>query len=549
MTYLPRLDVVWLTAHPDTGPRGYWDQGIVERLIGRLRADVQHHEGVLPPDVDGALVVIPGRMNVGREGALRDDLARLRWAVIVVTSDEEGLFDADAMTEPAHRRLWVQTPRAEHPPDVRLLPVGCPPDLHWLYGNMPVSRPQPLDWMFAGQITHERRRQAVQVLRELDGDFVLVESDRFAGGLPYPDYARHLAAAKVAPCPSGPVTVDTFRIWEALHAGALPIVDTRTPVEDQQAYWSRLFPDGVPFPTVTSWDDLPALLDDAAARWPWDAIVAGSWWQQQQTRWYRQLAADIAAVGGPDLRPPLTVLMPTSPIPSHPDTSIIEETVGSLYGYPELAGCELVIMADGIRPEQEHRRADYHEYLRRLAWCTGNRWGNATLVVHPEHRHQAAMTRAALAGVDTDAVLFVEHDTPLTGDIPFEALARAVAGDQLDLVRLHHETTILEPHAHLMLDHAPRDVGGVPVLRTRQWSQRPHVASTGYYQRILREHFDADERWMIEDRLHSVVEVANLRRGEAGYADHRLAIYCPEGSLLRSRHLDGRGDDPKWVDR
>jgi hypothetical protein len=51
----------------------------------------------------------------------------------------------------------------------------------------------------------------------------------FTQGDPHDLYYRQMADAKVAPAPSGPETPDSFRLFEALESGCVPIADTRVP--------------------------------------------------------------------------------------------------------------------------------------------------------------------------------------------------------------------------------------------------------------------------------------------------------------------------------
>ena len=88
-----------------------------------------------------------------------------------------------------------------------------------------------------------------------------------------------------------------------------------------------------------------------------------------------------------------------------------------------------------------------------------------------------------------------------------------------------------------MLDRVTTSMLGVPLRRTVQWSQRPHLAGTDYYRTILADYFPQSARTMIEDRMHSVAQ------SEKG---HRLALYHPEGNIKRSYHLDARGDESKF---
>lgn len=241
----------------------------------------------------------------------------------------------------------------------------------------------------------------------------------------------------------------------------------------------------------------------------------------------------------------ITVIVPTSPIPSHPAIAVIDETLDSLVA-AGLDGCEVIVCADGVRPEQEHRRGDYEEYLRLLLWDLNHGRRNHLPVLFDEHHHQAAMTRHALDVVRTPLVLFVEHDTPLVGEIPWASLVAALTTEAcgVDVIRLHHEADVLVPHRYLMVAE-PQIVAGVPLQRTAQWSQRPHLASAAWYRAILDRHFPAHARTMIEDRFYSEVSTPWIERREWG-KECRLWMYAPDGDRKRSTHLDGRAGEDKY---
>lgn len=547
--------VVWFTSNPEVDARGYWDQALLEdvlvgkagRLAGWLRC--VHHPGGfdgLPPDT-GAVVVVPGRMENGDTGPLREHLDRLPWALVVVTSDEEGAYPWWELAGP-RRALWVQTPRVDPPEGAdAYLPVGYTPWLHdQLAPHVPLSKVH--DWFLACQVTHPRRQQCADALEPLPYGR-LVRTEGFTLGLPHDEYAVELATAKVAPCPGGPVTPDTFRLWEALEAGAVPLADAQAGERDAAGYWHTLLGGLPPFPVVEEW--APTVVADALAAWPANGNRAQAWW----LRWKRDLAVRLErtvaqlASGtrySPNPADLVTVLVPTSPIPSHPSTDVLEHTLESVWA--QLPGAEVVLMADGVRPEQEHRREAYDEYLRRVLQLATHRWrGRLVPLLMPEHRHQAAMTMEALRVVRTPLVLFVEHDTPLTGDIDWHLATTAVDSGAVNLLRFHHEADVHPEHVHLYPDGPQRSVlGGCPVVRTMQWSQRPHLAGADWYAEVLAEHFRPEGRTMIEDVLHSVCEVAWNEHGDTGWEQWRLAVYAPEGSMVRSLHTDGRGADPKY---
>lgn len=228
----------------------------------------------------------------------------------------------------------------------------------------------------------------------------------------------------------------------------------------------------------------------------------------------------------------ITVLIPVSPIPSHPDTEVIDTTVASIR--ERLPDSEIIIMFDGLPAWFAEHKTAYEEFKSRLLWKINNEMGKATPMVFDQHKHQSGMVREALKLVRTPVILFSEQDTPLHNDIPFDKLVPVVRSGYANLIRFHHEASILPEHEHLNLDPKPIDILGQPFLRTRQWSQRPHLASTGYYRDICEKYWDEAPRF-IEHIMYGIVA-----EGGDNYDEHRLHIYAPSGTLVRHKHVDGR---------
>jgi hypothetical protein len=520
-----------------------WDQAMLDEILSDLAwptgYEFEHRVGFDGIDASGAVVVVPGRYHAGSIAWLNAELARFEWVLLIVTSDEENLFPLGQVQHP-NMRAWVQTPGAKNADGY--LPVGYPPHLRGHLSDVGYGKPE--GWFFSGQVNNPRRKQCVEALRGVDGGSH-IETPGFTQGLPHDAYALRVARARIVPCPSGPHTVDTFRACEALEAGCLPVLDGQTPDGDGSWYWPTVFP-GLKAPVLDDWDRFPGLATDLLIDWPANGNRASAWWQGYKRTLAHCMSDAIKDLSGtlPEAEP-ITVLVPTSPIASHPDTAVIEETIASVRHW--LPDAEIIVMCDGVRPEQEYYRQRYEDYLQRLVWLTG-RMERVLPVVHDDHLHQGELTKKALDLVRTPLVLFVEHDTPLVTDclIDFPALTAAALSGEADCIRFHHEALVLPDHEHLMLDSEPRDVHGAPLLRTVQWSQRPHLASTGFYRRLLAQHFDGTRRAMIEDAVHGPVHDAWREFGLAGWDRYRLWMYAPGGNIKRSYHLDGRGEDQKW---
>jgi hypothetical protein len=239
----------------------------------------------------------------------------------------------------------------------------------------------------------------------------------------------------------------------------------------------------------------------------------------------------------------ITIVVPVSPIKSHPDTAILAETIGSVRKLFPTA--EIFLTFDGVRAEQEHRRADYNEFIHRALWLADHSWGNVVPFLFDTHEHQSGMMRHVIDKIDTTLLMYVEQDTPLVTDEPIDFLKidKFIVDGHSNLVRLYHEGVMPEEHHHLM--HGRTDV----FIETSQWSQRPHIASTAYYRRILSSHFTADAKCFIEDRMYGILEEAERIDGYQGWIQHRVHIYDPgHGNMKRSYHTDGRAGEAKFDD-
>jgi hypothetical protein len=562
------IPVVWLSLHDDILARGYWDQGLIEDILDRsawrpvAALGYEHYEvhGQREwPDLPGGVLIVPARHHAADVDWIVERLAAWAWVLVILCGDEDAEFPLAALTHP-NMRVWVMTPdedRHGELPD-RRIGTSYPPDTpEILAGFDSEAMSRPFDWYFAGQVTHERREVCVSMFSQQAQDRGEAHpSDGFTRGLSRPEYLRGLAATRIAPCPSGPCSPDTMRLWEALEAGALPIADLATPKGNRIGFWSYLLDldeTAVPFPTILAWGVVPRLYDDWLARWPENANRASAWWQgYKRTMAYwldddvRALARALLPGDEPDtLAERITVIITTSPCLAHPSIDPILQTIRSIRRQPGFADVEIIVAADGVRPEQERLRPRYDEYLRRLLWQLNIHEHNVVPLLAETWGHQANTTRAALDLVRTDLMLFVEHDTPLVGVIDWTGLV-ARLDDDAYAVRFYHEASIHPDHAHLMLDEIPS--GDPPLVRTVQWSQRPHLARVSLYRRILDAYFSRDSRTMIEDVMHGVVAVNWQEYGEVGWGQFRLFVYVPDTpEIKRSTHLDTRGDEPKYA--
>lgn len=543
---MTQVDVVWLSFHEGIDSRGPWDTGIMEELFAnRLWPTgytfVHHEIDHVPAGIDKAVVVLPARHHAQDAVRLNDELAKLTGVVLVLMGDEEAIFPWRQVKHP-NMRLWVQLPHPEKHADLRgwawLFGDGYKADTDTILADLS-GEPRDIPWSFSGQVTHPRRQQAVNGLIEsvrMHPGAVLTRTDGFARGMPRDAYLHTLHRTKIAPCPGGPHTPDTFRLFEALEAGCVPLADALAGNGSGWGYWDMLgWRTKPPFPIIDDWGSVAGQIELELADWPRNANRCSAWWTQFKYEMAHRMSIDLCQLGIEPFDPPC-VIISTSPTAHPRQVMMLLETIASIP-----AGWPIMVAFDGVRPEQHHLAETYHQYVREAFDELMPLDRPFVGLVHDAHRHQANSVRQLLDSTMSRTILFMEHDTPLVrpDEIDWKGLVGLIEGGHFDVIRLHHEASILEPHEHLMLDHETGTWKGVPLRRTIQWSQRPHLASTGYYRAMLAKHFPTTARTMIEDKMHSVCQ-------SEPYERNRLAIYHPDGNIKRSTHLDGRGDQPKF---
>lgn len=237
----------------------------------------------------------------------------------------------------------------------------------------------------------------------------------------------------------------------------------------------------------------------------------------------------------------ITVVIPTSVLPIHPDTHVIDETISTVRLH--LPDSEIILQIDGLRDEQQDRKKDYDEYKNRVLWKCLHGWDNVLPVVFKEHMHQTNMLKNTIDDIKTPLLLYVEGDAPLTPDMPIEwqKCLDFIESGQANTIRFHFEAVIPKEHEGLVFGLKDG------FLKTIQWSQRPHLSLVNYYKDIVMP--SMAEKYFIEDTFHGIVANDWNDYGMIGWNRHRLWIYYPDGgnNIKRSYHLDGRAGGRKYT--
>jgi hypothetical protein len=230
--------------------------------------------------------VFPGSIVISKWlGSLRSDLLNMIAAtpgvVLFHISDEWYLDPWDRY------RCFVHVIRNYHHPFLRQegitqIPIGPSRDPSRAHEMRSVTERSYI-WSFAGNLA-STRRSLVNHLSSLKPNFIHISGagTRKQKLLNPEQYLGILGDSVFVPCPMGNVNLETFRLYEALDSGAIPIVERRHWLD----YFTELFGPH-PLPSVRNWMEAPALINSLRSdrvRLCDKQIEIREWWQRLEKR-------------------------------------------------------------------------------------------------------------------------------------------------------------------------------------------------------------------------------------------------------------------------
>ena len=216
---------------------------------------------------------------------------------LIHLSDEEGL-DADEFYPqlPGNCNIWrnFHHHRLITGRNVRSFPIG-PRELflikdELMLGTLSSNRPMP--WAFMGTIwaSGSRHLAVSHFLRGLPSGF-FYGGKSFGTGLPLEHYRERLMQSVFALAPEGDRHLDTFRLWESLCCGCIPLV-----VDHGQSA-VHLLGLGTPIPVFDTWPHALSfaqkLLRDPTALNDLQANIQ-IWWQALRQTLQRDLESGLS---------------------------------------------------------------------------------------------------------------------------------------------------------------------------------------------------------------------------------------------------------------
>lgn len=270
------MRVIWYN-----GCRGNWDHGLMMEIFAKHPNifeqinDKDLQNGYFTHGLN-AIIIVAGKPNVIE---LNEYLLPFKSGVVILTSEEDSYFDWKAAI-PAHMDIWTQYYSPNKSEIKTRLLLGPPSRIKDYKINKHL--PKKYLWSFVGQVQNPFRQQCVDVLKTLPDGFLHI-AEAFGGeknGVEYQEYLDIMCQSHYVICPAGSMCVDSFRLYEAMECGAVPITDRKAPRDPESFhYWNEVLRDVNPIGQVYNWQQLPGFLE---SKNPPSEII-NAWWEEYKT--------------------------------------------------------------------------------------------------------------------------------------------------------------------------------------------------------------------------------------------------------------------------
>lgn len=261
------MNVVWYS-----GQCGRWDHGLLLSIFDKHPDKFEQHNLAVSPEFERAIVVVAGRPDVTE---LRQYLEKIKSGVVILTSEEDSFFDWKAAI-PEHLEVWTQYYSPNKSEIKTRLLLGTPTRLKDFKIN--THLPKKYLWSFVGQVQNPSRQACVDVLRKLpDGYLGTVQwfGGLGDGGVEYQNYLDIMCQSKYVICPSGSMSVDSFRLYEAIECGSIPITEIKSPRDPAWFnYWLECHPENSII-KVDNWSEIKDRFNNSIQPHP---SVVNKWW-------------------------------------------------------------------------------------------------------------------------------------------------------------------------------------------------------------------------------------------------------------------------------
>lgn len=265
---------------------GEWLRWLTDGLVGEEIEDRRAYATIRP-----RMVVVENELNGRSADYLRRAFRSGADIVLLHLGDEAYLQDLAPYRwcRAVFRNYRDRTLAGRR--DVQVLPLGCKAG----FARPEVPRPaavRSLAWGFAGDLNKTTRIAMLTAMAQVQ-PYRLHQTAGWdtADALPVGAYRALMDDSVFVPCPTGFASLDSFRVFEALEAGCIPIVERR----DGEEYFAAAYGPH-PMPVVRDWAEAPGLIRRMNEAGRVEAVrrACHGWWQALKHDTRARLAAALA---------------------------------------------------------------------------------------------------------------------------------------------------------------------------------------------------------------------------------------------------------------
>ena len=297
---LDALDVVWQTGVHGKG-------SIVRELVSSLpiRHEIDDSDASVPfqhvyGKVAENMVLVDHRIFDNRALQYYIKCRQAGAKIILIHLADEAFLDLHDLYEfcdVVYRNYW--SPVLALKKNVRFFPLGPASqiDRSVVDSERPMGQ-RGLAWNFLGDVAKDSRKGMVEVFQGLSPHRTHLVADFFDQNKLGPsDYNSILSDSKFTLCPDGYSSRDTFRFWESIELGSIPIsIDTQG-----FRYFQNLLGCELPFPQFASWGDALHYMQSVVSNVEYLnllQVAIRNWWRAYKERLvkeFRETCLGLAA--------------------------------------------------------------------------------------------------------------------------------------------------------------------------------------------------------------------------------------------------------------
>lgn len=178
--------------------------------------------------------------------------------------------------------------REEMPSNVLHIPLGYNDNFTDVKDNLPISE-RTWIWSYVGERwDHNRNAMASSMRNVPNGNLYVVNHS--GPRLSVIEMSKIYRNSIFVPCPRGAISMDNFRVTEALEAGCIPIVE-------KHPYWEKIHGPNPPLIQINNWAEVPEIIKNLMSdtfRLESIRLTCHRWWEERKASLTEHIESIVA---------------------------------------------------------------------------------------------------------------------------------------------------------------------------------------------------------------------------------------------------------------